>query len=93
MAQLARGAGETLDRLLNDLRTALAYLNDGHEAVKRNPEYARDCIDSAIDTIREARDVIDTDLRDRLRRAESRTAERTVIDDLAERLARLENAE
>ena len=90
MAQYARGAREAVERIDADFRSALAYLNDSHEAVKRNPEYARDRIDDAINLLREIRAAVDDDILPRLVRAEGRAAERATIDALRERIERLE---
>lgn len=90
MAQLARGAGAALDALIRDLRFVLSDLADGHEAAKRNPDLTRDRLDRASDVIRDVIDSLDTDMRDRLKRAENRAADRAVLDELLERVARLE---
>lgn len=93
MAQLARGAGAALDAQIDDLRSALSAIADAHEAVKRNPELARDHLGDAASLIRTVVDDLDTDIRDRLRRAESRQTQQQLIEDLLARVARLEQAD
>lgn len=82
--QLAWGADAALRMVLDDLRDALAAMNDAHEAMNRNPGKARDSIEDAIDRIYDARDRLEGDIRDRLKRAKSRADEQGLAAQVAE---------